>query len=468
MGGNPFSITSTDLLKKKQGVQGQDGVEQKQSTQETRKAKEKDNLQQTNVLQASNGGSMATTDGVFENYDGFQRTTVAPIAQNKEEEEASSLLDATGAATNKAKAKKSDCEDYSKAASDDEKSIQTSVKKEKTESKKMQQKVNQNTQQQDALKSENDTLKDDVDTLNDEIAELMAEDGQDYTPQEAPEAQPVAMPQAGGNAESEAAVMVSADNGDGANSGMSTNITAGSDAAGGGNNIFAMNSLPTPGQQSAAPTSTTAVAAQNSGQTQNAQAGKGQQAQQSAGKSASNAAGGSLNAFGSSLVSAKGKNADKINEKLAQLGEKNSTISSNNSSINAFTSSSLKTANSYKSFLTSSISQTNAKKSSNASNTNAAKAAQTVGQTTSLTGGVATAVGGAMLVWGDKALGAKLVAGGGIATATGTTTSAVASATQGDTQAAVKTATDGLNSLSSGFNTYNTEMDKIKNSQKTA
>lgn len=102
----------------------------------------------------------------------------------------------------------------------------------------MQQKVNQNTQQQDALKSENDTLKDDVDTLNDEIAELMAEDGQDYTPQEAPEAQPVAMPQAGGNAESEAAVMVSADNGDGANSGMSTNITAGSDAAGGGNNIL--------------------------------------------------------------------------------------------------------------------------------------------------------------------------------------------------------------------------------------
>ena len=79
MGGNPFSITSTDLLKKKQGVQGQDGVEQKQSTQETREAKEKENLQQTNVLQASNGGSMATTDGVFKNYDGFQRSTVAPI-----------------------------------------------------------------------------------------------------------------------------------------------------------------------------------------------------------------------------------------------------------------------------------------------------------------------------------------------------------------------------------------------------
>ena len=95
------------------------GTDASQNTKETREAKVKEQLGHTNVLNETNGGSMATTDGRFENYDGFVRTTVAPnvpvSTKSKEEEEGDSLLNVTNSATSKAKSSKSDCEDYTDA-----------------------------------------------------------------------------------------------------------------------------------------------------------------------------------------------------------------------------------------------------------------------------------------------------------------------------------------------------------------
>ena len=67
--GNPFAITSEELLKRQQGIQGSGETDAPKNTKETREAKETEKIKSTDVysLANQNGGSMATTDGVFEN-----------------------------------------------------------------------------------------------------------------------------------------------------------------------------------------------------------------------------------------------------------------------------------------------------------------------------------------------------------------------------------------------------------------
>ena len=62
--GNPFAITSDELLKRQQGVNGTGEAEQPKNTKETREAKETEKVKSSDVysLAAQNGGSMATTD----------------------------------------------------------------------------------------------------------------------------------------------------------------------------------------------------------------------------------------------------------------------------------------------------------------------------------------------------------------------------------------------------------------------
>ena len=111
--GNPFAITSDDLLKKQQGVSGTKGADAPKNTKETREAKEKEQLGHTNVLNQTNGGSMVTTDGRFENYDGFTR-----ISTNAAQTRTSSTDGECEAATADAKNAQSDASSAKSKAND--------------------------------------------------------------------------------------------------------------------------------------------------------------------------------------------------------------------------------------------------------------------------------------------------------------------------------------------------------------
>ncbi len=465
MGSNPFAITSEELLKRQQGVQGTGDSGKTENTKETREAKETQKLKSTDVysLADQNGGSMATTDGVFENYDGFTRTTQAPAQkESKEEKDGKSLLDRTFGATGEAKTQKSNCQDYQDVAADDEKFVNQQVKKQKQAETKTRNEVNNIINQKEELRSENESLRSEVDSLNSEISSLMAEDGQTYTPQEAPEEAAMPQPQAqGGGADNTAAPT-----GDGSMTSSTSGDSAGGAAAVGGATSggsaavqqFAMNSLPSGGEQSVAPTSITAVSAQNSQKAQEAGQGnnkkQAQQQQGAANKAAGKSgAGNSLQAFGNSLVKPKGKNADKINELLDQVSTKNNQITSNSSSISSLTTSGNQKTDSFQAQLKAIMNQTVTKKTNNTDNYKGAQTAQTIGTVTTTTGGLATATGASMLAlsWGSNQLGTALMAGGGVATAAGTGTTSIAQATQGDTQNAVNTATNGLNSFTNNM-----------------
>ena len=102
--GNPFAITSEELLKRQQGIQGPGETDQSQNTPEAREAKETEKLKSTDVYSAATqrGGSMATTDGVFENYDGFTRSTTGgatsvPSSINSDQETDEATADAQSA-----------------------------------------------------------------------------------------------------------------------------------------------------------------------------------------------------------------------------------------------------------------------------------------------------------------------------------------------------------------------------------
>ena len=49
MGGNPFAITSEELLKRQQGIQGIGETDKPQNTKETREAQETQKLKSTDV-----------------------------------------------------------------------------------------------------------------------------------------------------------------------------------------------------------------------------------------------------------------------------------------------------------------------------------------------------------------------------------------------------------------------------------
>ncbi len=455
--GNPFAIKLPEL-EKKQGTQGVEQVKGTQNTAETRAAKEKDALKGTNVLNATNGGSMATTYGTFENYDGFTRNI---SKEQKEEQEGRSLLESVTGATSDAKKQKSNCQDYSKTAEDDKNSTNKQVKKQQSATKSMQNTVSNAVDQRDKLDSESEALRSEVDSLNAEIESLMAEDGQTYTPQTVAEA-PVApaVPQQNDTGVNEQAAGIQSE---GVNSDASISATNNENGA----NAFAMNSLPSNNQESFVPTSTTAVAAQNSQQQsavqQNSNKQQNQAAQGSAQKSASSATGSSLHAFGANLVQPKGKNADKINELLSQVSAKNATITSNQSQSVSLTQKASNSASSFQQQLKKIMSQTVKKQAVNKDNHQGAEVAQFIGTGTQLTGSVATATGSAMLAFsfGSNQLGTALVAGGGAATAAGSATSGIAQATQGDLQGAATSMTNGMNSFTSSMQTYKAESHKL-------
>lgn len=453
---NPFQVNLPDKDPTKVG--GVNGSTNTTSTQSSREAQEKDALHSTDIYTYAAAGTQGTTP-TFQNYDGFTRTS----EEKKDDQEGSSLLDATGSATGKANGAKGDCEDYSDKATEDNSTVKKGVKTSKTKAKQMEQKVSKDLNERESLGNENDEIENEVDSLNSEISTLMAEDGQDYTPEALPESgdMPMATPpegngnvnnggsDAGSGAPAVEADAPSADiptgnsDGQGGNGNVVQPVAGDASAQGSPvtSNPFAMNSLPAQNTQ------------QNGNQQNN---GQGQQS-----RAAAPAQGNSLASFGGSLVQAKGKNADKINDLLSQVSDKTTTYSSNNSQMSSLTASATKTATSFKSYLSNVMNQTVSIKKTNASNNKGAQAAQTIGTTTSLTGGVATAVGATMTAYGNP-LGVKLTAAGGIATVAGTTTSAVASGTQGDTQGAVNTATNGLNSFNSSMNTYKTTMADIK------
>ncbi len=458
MGGNPFAITSDELIKRQQGINGAGSTEGVQNTKETREAKAKEELKGTNVLAQTNGGSMATTDGVFENYDGFtfSGARVQANSVDQESKKGHSLLNATSGAISDSKSAKSDCKGYQATANEDIEKINENVNKTKSAERKTKNVVNQNIQQKRNMDQQNSGLKNEVDILNNEIETLMAEDGQEYTPQVATEAQ---MPtvkamenpiQDNGNSQQ----------GGGANQGVN-NLGVGN---AGGAQTFAMNSLPS-GQQEYAPTSLTGMATQRSENMKNNPQG-GNRAQtksnnaQPKSNSSQSQAGSSLTAFGNSVT---GKNADKINELLEEVDGKNSQITSNSRKASSFITTALKSAQQYGKQITTTSNIVNTAKDVNTQNSSGADTANTVGLVTTTTGGLASAVGGAMMVWGSKTLGAKLVAGGGLATGVGTGTQAVASATQGNINEALGQAANGLNAVSSSFSSYDSNMTRIKN-----
>lgn len=471
MSGNPFSITSEDLLKKLKGVETSTT-----NTQEVREAKETQKIKSTDIYTLSKeyGGSNADKGFEFKNYDGFERTTTEPVytKETQQEKQGKGLLSATNNATSEAKAGKSECQGYQEQAENDVDFVTKNVAKQKQAANKMKSEVGNNVKQRDALLAQNESAKSEVDSLNAEIEQLMAEDGQTYVAQEAVE---VAMPEvkAQGSSSNNAQQGSMGGNSQGfASVGNSGNQNS-------GQNEFAMLSLPSGNAPQTVSTSITAVSAQNNSQNQqNNVQNNNQQSTQSRAlnnnqqKSAAKAgsSSNSLAAFGSQLVSAsgnnKGKNADKVNDLLQQVGAKNASITANSSKAASLTSQGATKANSFKAQLDAIVNQTVTKKSTNADNHDGAQIAQNIGLGTSLTGGIATSVGGAMMVWGDKVLGTKLVAGGGVATAAGSATSSIASATQGDLEAAANTMNTGLNSFNQTMNTYKTEVASLNNTTK--
>ena len=481
--GNPFAITSEELLKRQQGIQGPGETDQSQNTPEAREAKETEKLKSTDVYSAATqrGGSMATTDGVFENYDGFTRsTTGTPVAtqpESKEEKDGKSLLDKTFGATGEANTQKGNCKDYQEVASDDTNFVNKQVNKQKQGVTRLNGEINNMVTQKETLRAENDALSSEVDSLNDEISTLMAEDGQTYTPQEIPQEAPApAAAQGNDNAGAGNGAMTTPTTADGATAtaggGMSMGggMSVGGGAAGG--QAFAMNSLPSDGGQTAAPTSETAVSAQNNqaaqdaGQTNNNK--QNQQQQQGANQNAAtrSASGNSLKSFGGSLVQGKGKNADRINELLGQVSSKTSAISSNNGTISSLTTSGNTKATTFQTQLKAIMNQTVNKKATNTDNHDGAQTAQMVGSMTTATGGLATATGASMLAlsWGSNQLGTYLMAGGGVATAAGTATTTIGQATSGDTQGAINTAANGINALTGNL-TQVTQAKQLINDQ---
>ena len=355
-GNNPFAITS-DVVDKRRGVngaQGTSGTQGTQNTQETREAKEKEELKHTNVLNQNNGGSMATTYGTFENYDGFVRSNNTNSQDTSDAmqktKDGYSLLNITKSATADAAAEKSNCKNYQETAQNDEQFISQSVRTSKSNSQKLIAQVNKNTQQKESLEEENDSLRSDVDSLNSEIESLMAEDGQDYTPQEAPEEE---TPVAQVSIASVGSQGQTASPSGGASAGAGGTMTAGDGQS------FAMNSLPASGGNEYAPTSITGVAAQNAdlvGQnnqatqsnvqnSNNQNSQQGQKAQGAANKGAGT--GNSLRSYASNIASPQGKNADKIQDLMNQVSDKNSKISSNSGTISSLVSSTAKSANSF-------------------------------------------------------------------------------------------------------------------------
>ena len=445
---NPFAITSDELLKRQQGINAANGTDGVKNTQETRAAKEKEQLKGTNVLAQTNGGSMATTDGVFETYDGFVRTTSATnnndnsmdsqVKANLQKGE-SAKSDAAAAKEESTSAKAA-AQKASDTAIQDKQDVNNLSKQVKQRSQQTTQKVNTNNNKIEGKIEENQNLENEINDIENEIADLMAEDGQDYTPdlETADDSQPPAPAQA------------PQQGGEGSTPTAAADGTAGADVA----QPFAMNSLSAGGTEYA-PTSITGVAAQASGQAadgaqgtqQNNNTPQGSSQQNGTNnKSATTASGGSLKAFGMTVSG--GKHADRIAELQAESSDKKSTRSSNSNTINSLRTTNMGLLSSTKSFITSSTSTTSTKKATSQQGQKAAQTAQTVGTVTTAVGGLTTATGLTMQLWTPTAEAGKVVEVVGVGTTgVGTATTGVAAVSQGNTTEGVNAASQGLQQM---------------------
>lgn len=454
--GNPFAITSDELLKKQQGIGGTGSTDGTQNTQEAREAKGKEQLYGTNVLDQTNGGSMVTTDGVFENYDGFVRT--APVQQSvagdsecdSATSDAQSAQDSAGEAESAANA-------AARTAQRDQATLENADKQARTRQTRTINKVDQNNAATQEKLSENDQLESEINEIESEIETLMAEDGQDYTAQtvtadDAPPQQPAA-PQQGNNAQN------------GPTQGNVNQPTNGVGASGG--QEFAMWSLPAQ-QAPAAPTSETGVAAQNNDNAQNGQSGQpvqqnqptqqGQAKQRTMQQTPNSTAGNSLKAFGPT-VAPEGKNADKINELMGESSLKQTIMESNSSTIASLRMSSNSLINSGLSFTQNVNSNAKAKAAANQDGLSVAQGAQIVGAATTTTGGVITGIAQVKMASptiATQIAGANLLPWGIGTTAAGGATTTAASFATGQTTEAINQAGSTTTSSLQGLAQYKT------------
>ena len=140
MGGNPFAITSEELLKRQQGIQGIGDSGKTENTKETREAKETEKIKSTDIysLAGQNGGSRATTNGVFENYDGFTKTSI-----NSDDECDDATSDAKSAQSEAGSAK-SKANNASQQAQEDKKTLTKLSKQTTTKEKQTTEAVSRN------------------------------------------------------------------------------------------------------------------------------------------------------------------------------------------------------------------------------------------------------------------------------------------------------------------------------------
>lgn len=440
MSSNPFALRKDYLP---QGVQETQSTTSTQNTKEAREAKEKEQLQNTDVL---NNGSRATTDGVFENYDGFTftgSTSAVKSGKSTSGDNDSKKLMAKGKkagtaakeATKNAKGAKQESEKYGEQAIADQQTLTDYNVQNQQRTQQILQKVQQNNAQIKTKESENAKLVADTNKIEQEIATLMQEDGQDYTAQTFNAGMFNAAPQQ---------AQQGAQQGVAQESPMSGFSVCGNKN---GAQPFAMLSLPAP---KAAPslTSETAVAAYNNqnNQAQGTQSQPTQSSQNSKQKGAQVAA--SLNKFGQNLTTTGGKNADKINELMRKSSSNQSKMQSNRTTIGSLNNQNQSLVTSGIKFLSVLQNSTTGIQESNQAGQQQSHVAQDIGNYTSMAGGIASATGGVMMCFAPTAAaGAIVMAAGGAASAAGATTTQIANATQTKTTDALAGAVTTLGQL---------------------
>lgn len=456
--GNPFAVTTEPP--KKPGTNGVSGSNGSSNTPAASGTQGNNPLASTDVytFAGQNGGSMATTDGTFENYDGFTRS--APSSGDDDCEQAKSDAADSQSEAGSAESQANNAADQ---ADEDKAALVKADKQQKNREKQTINTVTRNNGEIDGLLEENDTLEDEINDANAEIAALMAEDGETYTPEplssDDDNASP-AMPAQG------------ADNGGGQSQGVGDtggNIDGGAAApmAGGalGDNIFAMNSLPADGSTQYAPTSETAVAAQNNAAGNNQSQGnsgnnKAGQQNGAATRSAMNATGSSFRSFGATLPSAKGKNADRINQLLSVVQTKTAKRSSNSGTISSLRSYNNNVLSSAIIYANKAKAVASSKKASNQQGLSVAQGAQLVGTATTTTGGVITSIAEMKIAAPDptgatKAAGLALLPWGIGTTAAGAATTTAATFAEGKT-------TDAIQQAGSSFSQTTSSISKLR------
>lgn len=453
--GNPFAIKLVDV-EKEQGVKG---GQQTQSTSETRAAQEKEQLKNTNVIGATNNGSMATTDGKFENYDGFTFSGAASVknaekngySQDEVQDKLKQGEDAKAEGKNAEKdsnSARSKAQAASDLALEDTQKVNDQTKQAKTKTAQTTQQVNSNNNKIESKTAENEAIEAEVNDIENEIATLMEEDGQDYSAEtfavnDVPPAPPADNNQQAtenGNAqeqnsqESGGLAMPSAENSNGSMQAVQTPFVATSETA-----VSAQNSAQNNSQNNV----------QNNAQSKTQQNNATANSKSASGKNSATKAGSSLGAFGSSLVQPKGKNADKIAELQSKSSSLKSTATSNSNTIKTLRTTNTNLFSNTQKYVSQAQTTANTAKANSAAGQKTAQTAQKVGQVTTMVGSAVSATGAVMMAFPLTAPDGVIVSavGAGV-TVSGTTTTSVAQMTNGNTQQGLDTATNAMGQLS--------------------